>query len=111
MGYRLALAEKPSVAQAIAKVIGATKRCDGYLEGNGQPCAVILPVNSANIQFAWGGTNCSTEIFTGLDRIEPAESSEKEKLDQDDAADSDSTADAGTDTEGIRHHGKNLGIF
>ena len=35
MGYRLALAEKPSVAQAIAKVIGATKRCDGYLEGNG----------------------------------------------------------------------------
>ena len=35
MGYRLALAEKPSVAQAIAKVLGATKRCDGYLEGNG----------------------------------------------------------------------------
>ena len=71
----------------------------GYLEGNGQPGAVILPVNNANIQFAWGGTNCSTEIFTGLDRIEPAESSEKEKLDQDDAADSDSTADAGTDTD------------
>ena len=71
----------------------------GYLEGNGQPGAVILPVNNANIQFAWGGTNCSTEIFTGLDRIEPADSSEKEKLDQDDAADSDSTADAGTDTD------------
>ena len=35
MSYRLALAEKPSVAQAIAKVLGATKRCDGYLEGNG----------------------------------------------------------------------------
>ena len=35
MGYRLALAEKPSVAQAIARVLGATKRCDGYLEGNG----------------------------------------------------------------------------
>ena len=35
MGYRLALAEKPSVAQAIAKVLGAAKRCDGYLEGNG----------------------------------------------------------------------------
>ena len=35
MGYRLALAEKPSVAQAIAKVLGASKRCDGYLEGNG----------------------------------------------------------------------------
>ena len=35
MSFRLALAEKPSVAQAIAKVLGATKRCDGYLEGNG----------------------------------------------------------------------------
>ena len=35
MGYHLALAEKPSVAQAIAKILGATKRCDGYLEGNG----------------------------------------------------------------------------
>lgn len=31
---KLVLAEKPSVAQSIAKVIGATKRCDGYLEGN-----------------------------------------------------------------------------
>ncbi len=29
----LVIAEKPSVAQAIAKVIGATKRKDGYLEG------------------------------------------------------------------------------
>ncbi|MBO5568690.1 MAG: DNA topoisomerase 3 [Clostridia bacterium] len=35
MSYRLALAEKPSVAQSIAKVLGATKRCEGYLEGNG----------------------------------------------------------------------------
>ena len=35
MRYRLALAEKPSVAQSIAKVLGATKRCEGYLEGNG----------------------------------------------------------------------------
>ena len=35
MGYRLALAEKPSVAQAIAKVLGATNRCDGYREGIG----------------------------------------------------------------------------
>lgn len=31
---KLVLAEKPSVAQSIAQVIGATKRCDGYLEGN-----------------------------------------------------------------------------
>lgn len=35
MSYRLVIAEKPSVAQSIAAVIGATKRCDGYLEGNG----------------------------------------------------------------------------
>ena len=32
---KLVLAEKPSVAQSIAKVLGATKREDGYLEGNG----------------------------------------------------------------------------
>lgn len=33
--YTLVLAEKPSVAQSIAKVIGAESRRDGYLEGNG----------------------------------------------------------------------------
>lgn len=32
---QLVLAEKPSVAQSIAKVIGATGRKDGYLEGGG----------------------------------------------------------------------------
>lgn len=32
---KLVLAEKPSVAQSIAKVLGANKRNDGYLEGNG----------------------------------------------------------------------------
>lgn len=31
---KLVLAEKPSVAQSIAKVLGANKRKDGYLEGN-----------------------------------------------------------------------------
>lgn len=35
MGYQLVIAEKPSVAQSIAKVIGAAKRRDGYLEGGG----------------------------------------------------------------------------
>ena len=29
------IAEKPSVAQSIAKVIGATTKHDGYLEGSG----------------------------------------------------------------------------
>ena len=29
------VAEKPSVAKAYAKVLGATNRQDGYLEGNG----------------------------------------------------------------------------
>lgn len=29
------IAEKPSVARDIAKVIGANKSCDGYMEGNG----------------------------------------------------------------------------
>ncbi len=32
---KLVITEKPSVAQSIAKVIGATKREEGYLEGNG----------------------------------------------------------------------------
>ena len=32
---KLVLAEKPSVAQSIAKVLGVNKREDGYLEGNG----------------------------------------------------------------------------
>ena len=31
MSYKLVIAEKPSVAQSIAKVIGADKREDGYL--------------------------------------------------------------------------------
>ena len=35
MSYRLAITEKPSVAQAYAKVLGATNRSDGYLEGSG----------------------------------------------------------------------------
>ena len=32
---KLVIAEKPSVGMSIAKVIGATERYDGYLEGNG----------------------------------------------------------------------------
>ena len=32
---QLVIAEKPSVAQRLAAVIGATARKDGYLEGNG----------------------------------------------------------------------------
>lgn len=32
---KLVLAEKPSVASSLAKVLGADKRGDGYLEGNG----------------------------------------------------------------------------
>ena len=32
---QLVIAEKPSVAQTIAKVIGATKRGEGFLSGNG----------------------------------------------------------------------------
>ena len=33
--HRLVIAEKPSVAQSIAAVLGATKRNDGYLSGGG----------------------------------------------------------------------------
>ena len=34
MSYKLVIAEKPSVAQSIAKVIGADKREDRYLEAS-----------------------------------------------------------------------------
>jgi len=33
--YKLCITEKPSVAAELAKVLGAAKRCDGYLEGGG----------------------------------------------------------------------------
>ena len=33
--YKLVIAEKPSVAQSLANVIGATEKKEGYLEGNG----------------------------------------------------------------------------
>ena len=32
---KLVICEKPSVAQSVGKVLGAAKRCDGYLEGAG----------------------------------------------------------------------------
>ena len=32
---QLVIAEKPSVAQSIARVIGADEKKDGYMEGNG----------------------------------------------------------------------------
>ena len=32
---QLVIAEKPSVAQSLSKVLGAITRRDGYLEGNG----------------------------------------------------------------------------
>lgn len=32
---KLVVCEKPSVAQSIGRVLGASRRCDGYLEGNG----------------------------------------------------------------------------
>ena len=32
---KLVICEKPSVAQSIGKVLDASKRCDGYLEGGG----------------------------------------------------------------------------
>ena len=35
LSYQLVIAEKPSVAMSYAKVLGATSRKDGYLEGNG----------------------------------------------------------------------------
>lgn len=33
------ICEKPSVVQSIGKVLGGSKRCDGYLGGRGSPVA------------------------------------------------------------------------
>ena len=40
MSYQLVIAEKPSVARSIAGVIGADKKQDGYMEGNGYMVSV-----------------------------------------------------------------------
>lgn len=40
--YKLVIAEKPSVAQSLAAVIGADTRKDGYLEGCGSPVATSV---------------------------------------------------------------------
>ena len=45
---KLVLAEKPSVAQSIAKVLGAAKREDGYLEGNGYVDRKSTRLNSSH---------------------------------------------------------------
>lgn len=39
--YRLMIAEKPSVANSLAAVLGAKQRRDGYVEGNGWLVATI----------------------------------------------------------------------
>ena len=41
---KLVIAEKPSVAQSLAAVIGATARKDGYLEGGGWRVRLVLPL-------------------------------------------------------------------
>ena len=53
MQMKLVLAEKPSVAQSIAKVLGATKREDGYLEGNGYVVSWCVGHRRINIPILW----------------------------------------------------------
>jgi len=58
---KLVIAEKPSVAQSLARVIGATKRQDGYLEG---PCRSSGPASRADRSGAETGViSCRTEIL------------------------------------------------
>ena len=49
MRYKLVIAEKPSVAQSLAAVIGATARKDGYLEGNGWAIWLVLRMQTVMI--------------------------------------------------------------
>lgn len=48
MSYKLVIAEKPSVAQSIAKVIGADKREDEYLESKEDKTQLIAYMRKLN---------------------------------------------------------------
>ena len=49
---KLVLAEKPSVAQSIAKVLGAAKREDGYLEGKSSCLFYVSSPSMCQIAFS-----------------------------------------------------------
>ena len=48
--YQLIIAEKPSVAQSIAAVLGAKRRETGYLEGGGYLVPVRLLSKRRNLK-------------------------------------------------------------
>lgn len=45
---KLVLAEKPSVAQSLAKVLGANKRCDGFWKA--------MAISSAGVSAIWSNS-------------------------------------------------------
>ena len=51
---QLVIAEKPSVARSIAGVIGADKKQDGYMEGNGRPMPRMNAEFFIGIKPKWG---------------------------------------------------------
>lgn len=52
----LVIAEKPSVAQSIAAVLGATQRKDGYLEGKkGSYDAYLIPESVQEFSYTKDG--------------------------------------------------------
>ncbi len=57
---RLVIAEKPSVAQSIAAVLGAKSRHDGYLEGSGYVVSWCF------------GQNCVRPCYRDVKRMEAA---------------------------------------
>ena len=57
MSYQLVIAEKPSVARSIAGVIGADKKQDGYMEGNGYLVSWCI---GHLVSLADAGTNVTT---------------------------------------------------
>ncbi len=59
--YRLVIAEKPSVAMSIAKVLGATARKEGHMEGGGWPNLLsTIPTMTSG-----GGRTCPSCRKTG----------------------------------------------
>lgn len=63
----LVIAEKPSVSKAIAEVIGASKKEEGYLEGKGLPQS-FLPYRRQQTR---RGGMCKRRLFRRMERHSP----------------------------------------
>ena len=58
------IAEKPSVAKDIARIIGATSARDGYMEGNGyQQCKALIAIAEGGLFGKGPGCGSLLKVF------------------------------------------------